>query len=483
MSLSQSSDNEDAGNASFVEDVQPITTNTKDLEQLSLEELNQYQNKISQEFKILSKDYLNKRLSRINVMLDKLTSSIKLANANEKSWLKIYTFEIEAINNIMTNTEDLIMVNNKTIPPKTDLLKSMDEYEEELQEIFTNLQSPFDFDDTFKYDNGEICHSLANTHSHLSKLPFPFLFNQSFKPHRDELKSISLEKDYQSELIQKNCTNNSTIVWKQYYGKLNQHKNKLLNETQSKLNQLYKDYHHLNQSKNEELLDRYYYRSLISPQYLLDTINDKINITNTDNLGEVMRTNHDSNYVELDTRLNPKNKIELSNIRLKDASNEQFLANTHGAIKRRYSQAFKYDPSVSHSINQSKVDDDLRLIRRKIRHQNEKKRKGTTADENDDVYNRTLHDYSEDDRENDDSDNSNNNNNNNNNGNDIGIGIGNDNKDEYEVVLEDYDPEEEMTPTELEERKIYKNVLGRHDPNASKFRMLELPPLENFPKL
>ena len=67
--------------------------------------------------------------------------------------------------------------------------------------------------------------------------------------------------------------------------------------------------------------------------------------------------------------------------------------------------------------------------------------------------------------------------------NDIGIGIGNDNKDEYEVVLEDYDPEEEMTPTELEERKIYKNVLGRHDPNASKFRMLELPPLENFPKL
>ena len=46
MSLSQSSDNEDAGNASFVEDVQPITTNTKDLEQLSLEELNQYQRSV-----------------------------------------------------------------------------------------------------------------------------------------------------------------------------------------------------------------------------------------------------------------------------------------------------------------------------------------------------------------------------------------------------------------------------------------------------
>lgn len=107
-------------------------------------------------------------------MLEKLNSLIKLATANDKSWLKIYNFEIETINNIMTNTEDLIMVGNKTIPNKPDLLKSMDEYEVELREIFSNLQSPFDFDDTFKYDNGEISSKLENTHRHLSKLPFPF---------------------------------------------------------------------------------------------------------------------------------------------------------------------------------------------------------------------------------------------------------------------------------------------------------------------
>lgn len=462
MSLSQPLDNEESGNnASFVEDVQPLNDNIEDLQQMSLEQLNQYQDKISLEFKTLSKDYLNKRLSRINVMLEKLNSLIKLATANDKSWLKIYNFEIETINNIMTNTEDLIMVGNKTIPNKPDLLKSMDEYEVELREIFSNLQSPFDFDDTFKYDNGEISSKLENTHRHLSKLPFPFLFNQSFKPHRDELKSISLEKDYQLKLIRNNCQNNSTIVWKQYYAKLNQSKNKLLQDTQLKLNQLYKDYHHLNESRNEELLDRYYYRSLLSPQYLMETINDKINITNTDDLDAVMKTNHDSNYVELDTRLKPKNKIELSMIRQQEKSNDNLVNSTHAAIKRRYSQAFKYPDAAAtaYSLNQSRIDDDLQLIRRKIRRQNEKKRQGSTADENDDVYNRTLHDYSEEDNDNDDD------------------------EDEYEVVLEEYDVEEEMTPAELEERKIYKNVLGHHDPSGSEFRMLELPPLENFPKL
>ncbi|KAI5958384.1 hypothetical protein CANMA_004228 [Candida margitis] len=458
MSLSQSSDNEESGNASFVEDVRPINNNnTSDLEQMSLEQLNQYQEEITNEFKTLSKDYLNKRLCRINVMLEKLNSSIKLANANDKSWLKIYNFEIETINNIMTNTEDLIMVNNGTIPNKPDLLKSIDEYEEELREIFSNLQSPFDFDDTFKYDNREISKKLDNAHHHLSKLPFPFLFNQSFKPHRDELKSISSEKDYQSKLIRNNCQNNSTIVWKQYYSKLAQWKNKLLNDTQAQLNQLYKDYHHLNESRNEDLLDRYYYRSLISPQYLMETINDKINITNTDDLDAVIKTNHDSNYVELDTRLKPKNKIELSMIRLEDQRNGRLVENTHAAIKRRYSQAFKYDAIA---IDQSKIDDDLRLIKRKIRHQNEKRRQGSTADENDNVYQRSLHDYSEEDNDDYDED-----------------------EDEYEVILEEYDVEEDMSPAELEERKVYKNVLGSHDPNASKFRMLELPPLENFPKL
>ena len=35
----------------------------------------------------------------------------------------------------MTNTEDLIMVNNGKLKNKPDLLKSIDEYQEELKEI------------------------------------------------------------------------------------------------------------------------------------------------------------------------------------------------------------------------------------------------------------------------------------------------------------------------------------------------------------
>lgn len=487
MSTSPSSDNEDNA-SSFIDEASAAavataaaasTTDSQDLQQLSVEQLNQYQDKISREFKLLSKDYLNKRLSRINVMLDKLTSLIKLATANDKSWLKIYNFEIETINNIMTNTEDLIMVGNKTISNKPDLLKLMDEYEVELQEIFTNLQSPFDFDDTFKFDNGEIDKELNNSHPHLSKLPFPFLFNQSFKPHRDELKSISLEKDYQLKLIRNNCRNNSTIVWNQYYMKLNQYKNKLLDNAQRDLNQLYKDYHQLNESRNEELLDRYYYRSLISPQYLLELIDNSINMTNTDDLEAIVKTNHDSNYVELDTRLNPKNKIELSMIRQQDKCNDNLVGATHAAIKRRYSKAFKLRNgdtaavAFAYGTNQSRVDDDLQLIRRKIRCQNEMKQHGSMRDEDDNVYSRTLHDYSdEEDAREEQGDKAEEN------------GTEKQNDGDYEEIMEEYDVEEDMTPAQLEERKIYKHVLNnRPNSTSSKFRMLELPPLENFPRL
>ncbi|KAI5958072.1 hypothetical protein KGF57_002880 [Candida theae] len=481
MSLSQSSDNEDAGNTSFTGNEVIITPSqsTKDLENMSLEQLNEYQSKISREFKSLSKEYLKKRLSRVNVMLEKLNSSIKLASANDKSWLKIYNFEIETINNIMTNTEDLIMVKNKTIPNKPDLLKSMDEYEEELQEIFTNLQSPFDFDDTFKYDNGEIANQLNNSHSQLSRLPFPYLFNQSFKPHRDELRSISLEKDYQSQLIRNNCQNNSTIAWNQYYTKLNQHKNRLLTETQSQLNQLYKDYHHLNDSRNEELQDRYYFRSLISPQYLSDTINDSINITNTNDLDAIMKTNHDSNYVELDTRLKPKNKIELSMVREEDKRRDNLVASTHTAIKRRYSAICKprEDTAVAteYTKSQSQLEDDVQLIRNKIRRQNEDRRPGSTAGEDDSLNGLSLRGTPQVEKEGDKQD-------------EIDkaskIDYGDDRADdEYEEVVEEYDVEEDMTPAQLEERKIYKHVLNQNNSALSTFKMLKLPPMENFPRL
>lgn len=102
---------------------------------MSVDELTNLEQQLASEFNTLSKEYLESRLSRINTILDKLNSLIKYATANDKSWLKIYNFEIETINSIMTNTEDLIISNNGDLKNKPDLLKSIDEYQEELKEI------------------------------------------------------------------------------------------------------------------------------------------------------------------------------------------------------------------------------------------------------------------------------------------------------------------------------------------------------------
>lgn len=146
---------------------------------MSVDELTNLEQQLASEFNTLSKEYLESRLSRINTILDKLNSLIKYATANDKSWLKIYNFEIETINSIMTNTEDLIISNNGDLKNKPDLLKSIDEYQEELKEIFKNLQSPFDFDSTFRYDNDDKLNDGSNPN--LSKLPFSHLFNDYFK--------------------------------------------------------------------------------------------------------------------------------------------------------------------------------------------------------------------------------------------------------------------------------------------------------------
>ena len=63
-----------------------------------------------------------------------------------------------------------------------------------------------------------------NINNNLSKLPFPYLFNDYFKRHRDGLNAISKEKDYQTKLIKDNLYGNRIILWKQYYNSVNQRK-------------------------------------------------------------------------------------------------------------------------------------------------------------------------------------------------------------------------------------------------------------------
>ncbi|RLV92684.1 hypothetical protein JA1_002997 [Spathaspora sp. JA1] len=248
------------------------------INQYSIDELTKLEQDISSEFKTLAQQYLTSRLSRINTMIDKITNSIKLTSTNDKNWLKIFNFEFETINNIKTNCEDLILNENSK-----DILNSVDEYEKELQEIFNNLQSPLDFDDIITNDEG------------LDKLPFPYLFNQVFTPHKKHLQAVVEEKDYQTRLIMNLAQGNSVVIWKQYYRNMIQRKQQLVQETLDELTSLYREYHNLDVNKVINNQNKYYYKSVITTQELNKT------------------KNHDSGYVDIrNTRLIPRNKIELT---------------------------------------------------------------------------------------------------------------------------------------------------------------------------
>lgn len=539
------------------------------LEEMSAEELQNYQNEISSEFKHLSRQYIESRLVRINAMIEKLQYLIKLATANEKSWSKIYNFEVETINNIMTNTEDLIMVENGSIPSKPDLLKSLLEYEEELREIFKNLQLPFDYDDTFKYDNDELIRKfsgnngnegeikqkekgsvleleteskkmltnenlannmksikqskddsdISNTSQELSKFPFPLLFNQIFQPHRDNLKSIGKFKDYQSQLIQNNSENNSTIAWKQYYHKVMNKRNELRTKVNHELVQLYKEKNNLNQEAIQQSMDQEYYKSLISISDISGSKNDAINSTTTSNLALLMKYNHDSHYMSLDNRLLPKNKIELSHLRRDVQYKTHKVELMKNNVKRHYGNVFGPDDQLIQLDAKNDIDDDIMQIRRQVRQKRElskyqnqhgmnnrvlgsearssafkrsstiyksiplKEKEATNPgtntlnisalnrdgysrnfdneddDDEDDIDEEDEEDYDEEDDDEDDP------------------------RRVYEYYDEEYDVETEMTETERQDRQIYKNVLFQEQQQPGlPLAMAELPTLGSFPQ-
>ncbi|KAG7662329.1 uncharacterized protein J8A68_004100 [[Candida] subhashii] len=338
---STSSANNKTNNSKSNTQFQPYQLQT--IANLPIDELTSLESNISQEFKQLSQEYLRSRLNRINAMIEKLIISIRLAGNNDKNWFKIFNFEIETINNIKTNFEDLILeslgvVNNNRI----DILKSLDEYETELKEIFKSLQSPLDFDDMLNNNKEK-----KTTQSSLDKLlPFPYLFNQVFQPHKDLLNMIINEKNYQAELIKNNSKGNSVIIWKQYYHDMLRKKQELIQSTNDELYELYQEFHHMNiQRKYINHANKIYFRSVVNPMEVIESTeqlrneeeeNDadeqeqqqqqpkqeeqqsitKVNSLNTKDLSKLIKYNHDSDYVNLDTRFLPhKNRIELTTIR------------------------------------------------------------------------------------------------------------------------------------------------------------------------
>ena len=462
----------------------------EEMANMSVDELNNLEQQLATEFNSLSKEYLESRLSRINTILDKLNSLIKYATANDKSWLKIYNFEIETINSIMTNTEDLIISNNGDLKNKPDLLKSIDEYQEELKEIFKNLQSPFDFDSTFRFDNNDNLNGQSNPN--LSKLPFSYLFNDYFKKHRDALNAIIKEKDYQANLLYNNLYGNRVILWKQYYNKLNQQKQKLIDRTNDQLNQLYKDYYHLNEQKNLDFSERHYYRSLLTPNELSTTIDDSINTVDTQDVASVLETDHDSNYIELDTRHKTKSKIEISDIRKKIINEDQMLNNIGNGIKRSWDET---DSNTDHhwkrsrfSLTDEEAIEDLLLIRQNITQQKKSQQELSVNQENekidqnqDEIVAVAVDDDDDDDKEKSQGPSLQHNK--------LGAdgegeGEGEDDEDEdsgNDKEGTDAPLEANLTSEEKNQRELYKEIIFQNSANEG-MKIQSLPPLDCFPR-
>lgn len=485
---------------------------------LSVEELTELEKEILDEFRDISKSYLATRLSRIDTLIEKINNLIKITTANDRNWLKIYNFEIETINNIKTNTEDLVLLSGGYIHNRADILRSIDEYEEELKEIFKNLQSPLDFDETL----GDLENENNNNDENSTKLPFAYLFERFFKPHTRSLQTIINEKDYQSRLLQNNSSGNSAIIWKLYYYNLMRRKHELVQQTFSELNNLYKEYHSVNDQQQIARGWSNYYRSVISPIDLRRTYdegnNNKLNhtiynTTNTHDYKTILENNRDSNYSNLDNLYLQKNRIELTNIRKNIFSQQHRFNHTQNRDSQTYLLDTEEPAKKRVKLNtclglvKDEIDDDLSLLRKEIRKHkqldepeveeeiqvvdavakensplkieegSENENENEIENDDDDVaeddledeeleayYNGMEYEYDDDDNDDDNDE--------------------DDDEDDYSDVSDGYDSDFELLREEREIKYKYKQLLGLDSGRPSSgLTILDLPPLELFPPL
>ncbi|KAK6201428.1 uncharacterized protein RJT21DRAFT_35176 [Scheffersomyces amazonensis] len=521
------------------EDHDLFTETLTKIPNLSVEQLTNLEEELSQEFKFVSKNYITSRLSRINKLIERINSSIKIANANDRNWSRIYNFEVETINNIKTNTEDLILMSMKQIEEKSDILKSLDEYEEELREVVKNLQSPLAFDGTLgeinnKEDNDAISrHTNSNTnttssnnngngngngndngehdpshHDH-SKLPFPYLFDKFFKPHKSGLKTIVNENEYQSKLLRDNSLGNSTIIWKRYYYELMQRKQAMILKTYDELNQLYNDYHNVNYNEKTSRQWKHYYRTVLNLSDTKSAVEDSFTIrqnatinefnhkpipasvidtTNTSNVKDLIQSNKDTNYINLDSQYLQKNKYELTHLKrgiIQAAVDFENSQNSH----QLESQIELHHPRKKVKLNEfsgltnSEIDSDLQLLRKEINKANKGEGESEVEDiaiTQGEVVDKSIGD---EDQQNDSEASDNDNDKDKYEGEGEGEGEEDESDEDSE---ENHEPEVKVEETEEEIllKQKYKQLLGiRSTSVGSSFRIPLLPPIDKFPTI
>lgn len=204
------------------------------------EHLRQMENQIQQEFRELVRNYLEKRVNKVNAMMKNIDSSIKELQQNDNQWEKVFKFENEAIDSMKSNLE--LLLNGGGI--KDYLL-----YEQEINEIITNISNPKTFDNILNESN---------------KLEFDNFFKPSLENSNQEIDMVFNESQYQKSLVHKNLEKNKNIIWLQYREKLMAEKERLIEESLKELHDLNKSYHREDITKDYEQDWDHYHKSLLS---------------------------------------------------------------------------------------------------------------------------------------------------------------------------------------------------------------------------
>lgn len=248
------------------------------LQQLSPQELALLERRLLEHFETSLRQYFEKRLDRVDFILEQLNQSLVSMSENERNWLKIYQFETEIVSKMLISTENKIEQGIRDDPHQVE------EFEKELVALVKNLRSPLE---------------MENNVDHNHSLPFQNHFAKVIEPYKKQLTAIVNERDLQTSMINANAKGKLTIIWKQYLAGGLDTQQKMIQDTLAELSELHKEFYGLNSGKEEKQQWQQWHRSAVSVKDI-----------------ERSRSANGDDFYNLENRYFPKNKVELTNIRL-----------------------------------------------------------------------------------------------------------------------------------------------------------------------
>lgn len=311
------------------------------LSTMSLDQLSQLEEELLQEFASLSREYVRSRDTRIDHLLTVIDKHLKLSLAHDSEWAEKYAYEVELIALLIHGTEDAVVARG-TIKGHRG---NNEKFEEELQELMTNLQLPLATDGIFS--------------TRVKELPFAHQFEKTVEPYKKQLNALWLQKDYQIGMIDTITEDNKVISWKQYRQDVLNYRQKLIDQTYGELTSLYEEYHGIRDNAIAVQDEARYHRSVIST----DDIKYGAADYEQSRLG---RGNIDSFY-DIDNVYYKNNKIATTSFKTEALKSIQDFESAQAAYTIPQVDQAVVKLSGCMGVSEQELDQDLEAIRSKRR--------------------------------------------------------------------------------------------------------------------